>query len=68
GVRRNADGTSIQFVVGFRPLLLSHVASEIRGSVSVTRGLVASRKLIYSFFCCTSTSQRRFADSSCDSL
>ncbi|MCD9642736.1 hypothetical protein HAX54_029678, partial [Datura stramonium] len=50
-----------------RPLLGSRVASAVCGSVSVTHHLVASRILIYSVFCFTSASQRRFADSFCDS-
>ncbi|MCE0480701.1 hypothetical protein HAX54_037752, partial [Datura stramonium] len=66
-VRRNIDGMPVQSVVGFRPLLGSRVASAVHGSILATHRLVFGKLLVRSIFCCASTSQRRFVDSSYDS-
>ncbi|MCE3215343.1 hypothetical protein HAX54_001992, partial [Datura stramonium] len=67
GVRRNADGTPIRSIVGFRPLFGSCVASTVHGLLPETRCLVFTRLLTYSVFCYTSVSQQQFTDTSCDS-
>ncbi|MCD7458350.1 hypothetical protein HAX54_037984, partial [Datura stramonium] len=57
-VRENAVGTPIQSVVGFKPILRSHVASVVHRSVSTYHGLVVGRLLVFSVLCCASASQR----------
>ncbi|MCD7464116.1 hypothetical protein HAX54_052152, partial [Datura stramonium] len=61
-VWRNANGTSVQSTVGFRPLLGSCITSAVRGSGPVTYRFVTGGIFVFSVYCFTSASQRRSVD------
>ncbi|MCE2055680.1 hypothetical protein HAX54_043177, partial [Datura stramonium] len=63
---QNVDETSVQSIVGFRPLIGSRVASVVRRSVPATLHLVSGRLFLCFVFYCASASQRWSVDSSYD--